>query len=54
MKGERTKTRFGVETNKTLRRDPGSHSDYKAETFLLGLSEFAEQKSRDPEKVSRF
>jgi hypothetical protein len=35
MKGERTTTRLGVKTNKTIKRDPFTKSDHQVNQFLV-------------------
>lgn len=37
MKGERTTKRLGVETNKTLKRDPYGHSDHKLDSLRVQI-----------------
>jgi hypothetical protein len=37
MKGERTTTRLGVKTNKTIKRDPYGKSDHRTNQFLVSV-----------------
>lgn len=37
MKGERTTTRLGVKTNKTIKRDPYGTSDHFINQFLVSV-----------------
>ncbi len=51
MKGERTTKRLGVETNKTLKRDPYGHQDYKIEQLRVQVQNKLMHESPEREEI---